>query len=252
MKRALVLQRQAYGESDLVVRFLLDTGEQVSGFARAAKKSRRRFPHQFHSSGIYDLDFKASSGRGELSGIQFCELKEFSESLSQDWEQWTRWSCILEWIRFHPETRFSFSHLRDLLLEAKPQKFKRAFFDFFWDQIQEAGLSPELSDCVVCRKPLQSPEAFSASEGGVCHLRCEPSAVACSKELVDYLRGLSMELSAKSFEELDRILIPLIETQLGVDLKSFRLLRRSLHTGYRDASGSTGKGADSVPSGVLL
>jgi DNA repair protein RecO len=231
--RALILRKQPYGESDLIIQFFLESGRIGSGFAPGARKSRKRFPHQFHPAGIYNIQTAREFETGTLLRIQGCDLEAFHSKLTDDLELWTRWSMVLEWILADEGQGFEFEEVLTLMKEMAEGQNTWAFYKFFILQMQVHGLLPRLDRCIICSEALNDRVVFSVSEGGVGHSRCIQGVSISSETLqslfriLDPSKSLSQVVqnkgSAQLHHELDQIMVPFLSFHLGRSLRAHRL-----------------------------
>lgn len=224
--RALILRKQPYGESDLIIQFFLETGRVGSAFAAGARKSRKRFSHQFHPAGIYRVSAARDFEGTGLQRLHTCELESFYPALVENLELFTRWSMVVEWILADEGQGFDFLEVEMLMKEMAAHSSPWAFHRFFMLQMQVHGLLPRLDQCIVCENPLQNEAVFSMSEGGVGHPHCL-RGFQVSVATLNLLRGLSdTKLQAQKFEahalELDQIMVPFLSYHLGRALKAHR------------------------------
>ena len=227
MTEAFVLRRRPYGEKDFIVDFLMASGEQATGFARAARNSVKRFPHQFRLTGLYELEFSRSSKAGQLRPIQNCELiTHYSEIDRLGLLSLTRWSGVLEWCREESESDIEFSFLKSMAEKMNQGFSLEAHLEFLRFSIERHGLSPDFENCGFCQKPLGEERDF-----GFSRLRAEISHATCggdlrlSQEARAWWRGDETQLSKESALDLEKILHFYLESQLGKSLRSWKVLR---------------------------
>ncbi len=221
--RAFVLRRKTYAESDLILDFLKEDGTVTSGFARYALRSKRRFPHQFHWTAIYDLELGGSS-QG-LSEVKRCDLLEYEPAFGFD--EFVRWSVALEFMSRDRESQFNFLEIENLFRALSKKQGRDLFHRFFVRQMEQHGLRPQLEDCLVCHLPIGDREInFSISDGGVVHQTCKRS-LNLSVPALNFLRGIPMILSPADIRLLDQVTIPFLTSQLGLELKSLSFLHRT-------------------------
>jgi DNA repair protein RecO len=220
--RALVLRKIPFGESDLILRFLLETGEVISAFAAGGRNSKKRFPHQFNPTGLYDLDGGRKEKTSKLSRISKCDLIDFKSEISDSMEVFCRWAIVLEWISLDEENGFDFEEILNLR-ETLSQNLG-FYFQFFLQQMKLHGLHPELEKCVICQACVKDRIIFHFEDGGVAHSHCADGE-DLSRESLNFIaatfrEAASPDLSAKSIREFDRIILPFLEWQLGRRLKT--------------------------------
>jgi DNA repair protein RecO (recombination protein O) len=220
--KGLVLKKIPFGESDLIVRFLIDTGEVVSAFAAGGRKSKKRFPHQFDCTGLYELSWTTEDAKKKLSHLQRCELLEYHAALATSLESFCRWAIVLEWIALDEGHDFEFEEIANLRRQLTETRLP--YFLFFVGQMRIHGFHPEVERCLHCQKPMESEARFNFHEGGVVHAKCG-SGVAISKNslrfLAEILRGEIPEVAGEQeLLALDEIILPFLEWQLGRSLKA--------------------------------
>lgn len=220
--QAFVLKKIPYGESDLVVRFLLETGEVVSTFAIGASKSKRRYPHHFDLTGLYQMEWHRTENSNRLLRLQTCDLLNYQPSLSASMESLCRWSMVLEWIALDEGHLFDFEEVSKI--RASVHETLIPYFQFFIGQMKIHGFYPELDLCLHCQLSADQNYRFNFQEGGLVHSECGNGS-EISESSVRFLREHLMnksveDLSNIQIRDLDGILIPFLEWQLGRVLKS--------------------------------
>lgn len=232
--KALVLRKYPFSEADLIVHFLLEDGSRASGFGASARRSKRRFPHQFDSLGVYEVEFSTNS-QNNLRRIRSCELLDYSFVLSNHVESLSRWATLLEWLSFEEAGDFYFEELLELRRSlADCERGPSAYFSFFLKELQIHGVFPHVSDCARCHGSLVgSPFVFNFDEGGVLHDVCSREGISLTFETLSFLQNFSLKthtLKPIHYSDLDRLIVPFLEKHLGRQLKSHRFLRDVLMT----------------------
>ncbi len=227
--RAFVLKKVAFAESDWIVQFLLENGEKRSGFAAGGRASRRRFPHQFHPAGIYEIEWaQPSASSDKLVRLHRCELKTYSSELCEPLHLLTLWVMLLEWVSVDDtSTPAIFS---ELLQFYEQPRLERAI-QFFIGQIRSHGLSPQLNECLVCSQPVTQHPRFSAQHGGLTHKTCDGDALVLTSSAWNALRNFSEgeEVLLDATLQLSDLLAfaRYLQTQLGRELKSTRFMNET-------------------------
>jgi DNA repair protein RecO (recombination protein O) len=149
---AVVLRTLAYGESDKIVTFATRDFGRLSGIAKGAKRSRRRFPNALETFCHIRLYFRPSR-TGGLALVLRCDLidshsgiamdlkalalasffAEIVDSTLQEGQEAIRVFSLLEWALRWLESRGS-------SLEILP------YFELQW--LGATGLQPELRFCL--------------------------------------------------------------------------------------------------------
>ena len=227
--KSFALQKFPYSETDWIVELFCEDNQIRKFFAHGARKSKRRFSHQFHAGGVYSISWKKNY-------LESCDLIDFDESISSDLEKWTRWLCVLEWVRADEASSCQFDELLSLRTHFLKSDFYRSyFFEFFCQQIDRHGLLSELHQCRVCERSLMNESMmFSFQEGGFCHSRCG-SGVSFDRDSFQFLaqlqahQGVTENIRETTQESLDASLLPFLEFQLGKSLRSHHFLQKILN-----------------------
>jgi hypothetical protein len=93
--KSLVLKKTPYGDSDLIVTMVVETGRILKGFAAGARKSRKRFPHQFAVDGFYDVDGMQDD---RLARLHRCDLIHFNDGIGKSCDSLCLWAQVAEWL----------------------------------------------------------------------------------------------------------------------------------------------------------
>jgi DNA repair protein RecO (recombination protein O) len=192
---AIVLRTYPLREADLLVTLFTRVEGKVHGVARSAKRSKRRFGGALEPL-TYVRAYYEDRERRELTRLDSCEVLE----------------SPLTWQVTYPRA-VALSHVAELLDELLPEHeandavFRLAlsvlaamrgpdiwlpitYFELWMTRLM--GYLPELSECMVCGRPLNGSRAFfhALSDGLVC---------------LDDKRLASSEISADSRALADRI-----------------------------------------------
>ena len=236
--KALVIRKRDFGESDLIVEFLCETGALHSGFAASAKRSRRRFPHQFFLPAIYNVEWTRSAQGGQLKRIASCELDQAFPKIADHIEDYARWASLLEWMaRSHDELGQSLNYFEALcgvLHSSESNQFHTAYHRFLIEEMRRHGVNPDLKDCGSCHKAIHAESNFSVLEAKVFHTDCRPGWRLTLKARDFFCHVLSDEsriedppfLSTEDLQCLDATTLAFLTTQLGLELKSQNFLRQ--------------------------
>ena len=251
---AVVLRSYEYNESDKLVRFATRDFGKVSGIAKGAKRSRRRFPNALETFSHIRLLFR-SNRKGGLALILGCDLIESRARIGTDLSALALASFFAEIVdlTLHEgqETKRVFSlldwALRWLNLKG-PSLQILPFFVLHW--LKASGLEPELHHCLKCKSQAAFDEpVFSVERGGVLCPSCSfdlkkaprqngqelflplrPGtmrglAALASARLEDFTR---IELSRDQIREGHNILKSFLRFYIGCEFKSVRFLDQTL------------------------
>jgi len=159
---AIILRARPYGESDKIVTFLsLDFGK-LTGIAKGAKNSRRRFANCLDPLTLVRVHFRTRLG-ATLAFMESCDLLASASTLSEPIKL-AYGSYLLELVdqligEAHPVPE-TFQLLKEAIHELGAGPATAAFLRVFELQLlQHAGYDPPLSTCSFCQRGLLASEA---------------------------------------------------------------------------------------------
>jgi DNA repair protein RecO (recombination protein O) len=171
VSQAIILHHTDYGEADRIVTFLTPEHGRFKGFARAARKSRKRFGAALEPFAEVQMHWTARSS-GDLVSLQHAELVNLRSGLRRDLETLTLagYGCELTEVLFDESGRgVEVFHL----LQAFLDHLDKVGYSIEARLLLEvrmlflAGYMPHLQHCAKCSGPLpEGPVAFSAAAGG--------------------------------------------------------------------------------------
>ncbi len=154
---AIILRSRPYGESDKIVTFLsLDFGK-LTGIAKGAKNSRRRFANCLDPLTVVRVHFRTRLGAG-LAFMESCDLLASSSPLAEP-SKLAYGSYLLELVdqlveEAHPVPE-TFRLLREAIQELALGPATGTFLRVFELQLlQHSGYAPPLGTCARCQQPL--------------------------------------------------------------------------------------------------
>jgi DNA repair protein RecO (recombination protein O) len=164
-----------YGEADLVVTFLTPGQGRLTGMAKHARKSRRRFAHCLEP--LSRVDFFLSPRRGELEFLQKGELVKSFPALRRDLKRLGAAAVLAELageLAGPPEAYGEiFAILEEalsLLEEGYPPESLLPVF--LLRLLGLGGYGPRLRTCLQCGREPEPPLFFSIPRGGVLGGEC--------------------------------------------------------------------------------
>ena len=174
---AVVLRTRPHGESDKIVTFLTRDWGKVTGIAKGAKRSRRRFVNVLEPFTHVRLRFR-SSRTDELAFILGCELVQAFRRPSLDLHRFALASYCAELADVMVAGREAGAELYDLLVRglgtletraAVPALFRSTFE---LRLLSEVGYAPNLAECQACGAALRglhngAGPGFSPGSGGL-------------------------------------------------------------------------------------
>ena len=210
---AIVLRSWPFGESDKIVCFLTENHGKVTGIAKGAKRSKRRFMNSLEPFSSVTLRFQ-DRPHGNLTFIVAADLGRSFKQLTASLEKIACASYMVEitggLIGEREENPLVFQHLKDGLGYLDENDTSLKFLTIFeLKLLRLTGYRPLLNECKRCGKDrfnnLTNQWHFSPRDGGIF---CE----ACSRWTTEIL-----PLNAKALEVL-------AELQAETNIMSSRVL----------------------------
>jgi DNA repair protein RecO (recombination protein O) len=180
---AIILRSRAYGESDQIVTFLTETAGKLTGIAKGAKNSRRRFANCLQSFTRVCVHFRMRPG-ATLVFMDSCDLLQPPAGLTEP-AKLAYGSYLVELVdQFTEEAdpvaaifRLLASGLDELRQGMASNAFLRAFELAL---LHHSGYAPQLWECARCAAPLaREARAFvDPSIGRAVCIRCRTGSEA--------------------------------------------------------------------------
>jgi DNA repair protein RecO (recombination protein O) len=202
---AVVLRAVDYGESDRIVTFLTRDAGKVSGIAKGAKRSQRRFPGALGLFSLVNLHYRARAG-AELVFLERAQLIVPWKSLLDSLERYAAASHVVEVadkMTVEQEVGDDLFHVVVAALgridEAEPGPATLRLFELA--TLAVCGYRAELSRCVRCRRPLAGTPAaarLAPAAGGAACGRCadpEESGAAISPAALECLGRMQAQVA---------------------------------------------------------
>ena len=196
---AVVLRTRPYSESDKIVTFLTRDWGKVTGIAKGAKRSQRRFVNVLESFTHVLLRFRPSRG-DDLAFIFGCDLLRAFRAPGQDLQRYAFASYLAELIdvmisgREAGEEAYSLLLVGLTTLEEQPELSPLFLSAFELLLLMCTGYAPNVTECQHCGLPvsaLEEPTVFSPSRGGLLCARCRDHG------------GMTIHLSNETAQVLD-------------------------------------------------
>ncbi len=164
--RAIVLRWRAYGESDKIATLLSEDFGKLTGIAKGARRSRRRFANSLEPLARVRVYFRQRPGAG-LAFLESCELLTSSEPFN-DPSRFAYGSYLAELVdRLTMEdepVHGIYTLLADALAELERGPASAALLRAFELKVlTQAGFEPQLDRCAHCGKPWASEARVSLS-----------------------------------------------------------------------------------------
>jgi DNA repair protein RecO (recombination protein O) len=161
---AIILRTRAYGESDKIVTFLSADAGKLTGIAKGAKNSRRRFANCLEPFTRVQVHFRSRPGAG-LVFIESCDLSQLPGVLIEP-AKFAYGSYLIELVDQLTGEAHPVRELYDLLAEGLDELGRGAataafLRGFELRLLHHAGYGPRLRTCMRCdHDVLASERAF--------------------------------------------------------------------------------------------
>lgn len=196
---AIVLRWRAYGESDKIATLLTEQFGKLTGIAKGAKNSRRRFANSLEPLARVRVNFRPQRPGATLAFLESCELLTSTDAFSQP-TRFAYGSYLAELAdRLTVEddpVHGLYSLLAEALAELERGPATTAFLRAFELQLLTgAGFEPQLDACGRCQRAWGADERawLSLHHGTVVCDACraaDDSTVAVASPLLARLEAL--------------------------------------------------------------
>jgi len=236
----IVLRVADYGEADKLVTCYCSGLGRVTGIAKGAKKSKRRFVNKLEEWSLLRIFYRPPRGPAGLLLIGEAELLAAHLSLRTDFRRYAAAMYLgeltLRFTRDSDPDRRLYLLLRWALAALDqgrtPQQVITLFHLHLLDTV---GYRPELTHCVACRQTVQGMRGyiFLPGSGSLLCPACAPGTPSHAPRLsVQTIRLLA---SAQSFDldRLHRLCFPapaLTEAMTALHHFSLHLLQQDVHS----------------------
>lgn len=212
---AIVLRSWPFGESDKIVSFLTEGHGKLTGIAKGAKRSKKRFVNSLEPFSFVSLSFQDRS-KTSLAFILSCELQKSYKNLIASLEKIAFASYCVEitegLIGEREENRLVFDHLKRSLNRLESEEASVTFLiDFELKLLSLTGYQPFLDSCRRCGMhpslsyaPVQTHWYFSLRDGAILCAGCSKlrkELVPLSGATLDLMTNLQQEPNS-TFEDL--------------------------------------------------
>jgi DNA repair protein RecO (recombination protein O) len=237
---AIVLRSWPFGESDKIVSFLTQDYGKVTGIAKGAKRSRKRFVNTLEIFAWVRLRF-LDRPHSTLAFIQASDLIQPFKNLTTSLEKIVHASHLLETtdslIVEREANPLLYDHLKDGLVFLDDHESSLGFLTYFeLKLLQLAGYQPSFNHCRRCSKPfhlhLPCDWRFSPRDGGILCESCSGlrrEAVSLSVAALAALTALQQAsgfplarsaVPSSVLKEALAVLLRFIQFQINRELKS--------------------------------
>lgn len=238
---AIILRTRDYSESDRLITFFSRNQGQLTGIAKGARRSKKRFVHNLEPCSHIAVTYVDRPTSG-LVRLDASELKNAFIRLRSDIARLGYASLSCEMIlKISPERQANaplfallYQHLEQLELGAEPENTSLLFQT---RMLQLSGYGPNLQGCALCGRKLRAGAEwfFSILQGGlVCKEHRhgqQPHPVSLGTVMLlrqaqqlPLAKLWRLRFQRQSRQECRFLLIDLVRHYLEKDLKSLKLL----------------------------
>ncbi|PID71872.1 MAG: DNA repair protein RecO [Desulfobulbus propionicus] len=212
--RALVLKTSDHGEADKILTFFSDTLGKVTGIAKGAKRSKKRFVNKLEPFSRLTIYYKPSRA-GTLLFISEAELDAAFLVLRQSYPCYCTSAYLCELVLRFTKERDAEKNLYDVLnwamtaLENGERPLKVAAL-FHIRLLDITGYRPEIDQCGGCGNPLMPRElySFAPNTGTLLCTQCQPGYQNPANALTVQTLKFLERAQGLNLERLSRLQIP--------------------------------------------
>lgn len=208
---AILLRIRSYGEADKIVTFLTDVAGKLTGIAKGAKNSKRRFANCLDPLARVCMHYRPRPGPG-LVFLERCDLRRpatvYSEPQRLAYGHYV--AELVDVLTEEAQAVPELFHLLDQALELLSSGPATAPFlrAFEMHLLEKAGYGPQLVECARCRASL------SKAREAVLHFeRSCALCTACSPNLSDRSFLLLRGSTLNSLQELKQLPLHIAQTR---------------------------------------
>lgn len=217
--RAIILRRVAYGEADWIVTFFSRDHGRMTGMAKSARKSIRRFGSGLEPGAIAQVTF-AATPRSDLVRLEESSVIVSTTNIMGSLERIEAMGkavrLALAFLKDHQPAVDKFDLLENYLMlvgKSDPQPAMRFSFELKW--LKNAGYEPMLGHCVSCGRAEEGDAGFSFLGGGMVCRDCGQTqrlAYPLPKQMRETITELiSSPLEAATVVENESLIAGLLE-----------------------------------------
>jgi DNA repair protein RecO (recombination protein O) len=237
--RGIVLKLTGHGESDKIVTFCSPDLGRVTGIAKGAKRSQKRFVNKLELFSLLDITYRPARNGG-LIFISEAELEEPFLSLRSNHNRYTMAALCCELIiRFtseHDPDPEIFTLLLWLLaaVDSGGQPLKAGAL-FHLRLLSACGYQPELSRCCSCKRIVDNTRSFAlqpATGSLVCN-RCNSNVQKSEFNLTLQTIKFLQTAQQLKIHQLQRLQMPKKNARETLHILyrySQHLLQRDIHS----------------------
>ncbi len=203
----VVIRLADLGEADKIVTLYTPATGQISGIAKGAKRSLKRFVNKLEIFSLLDLEY---SDHYRLPIINQAELLNSHLPLREDYHAYTAAALVCElyrlWTHQGDHDQGLFALLNWVLARLQHREGRLESLVLFLARFyRRLGYQPDLSGCVSCRRldRQAGPFRFQARQGTIVCSHCRPRSSAQGLSIATVrLLGRALELPLDKLSRL--------------------------------------------------
>ncbi len=197
---AVVIDCFDHGESDVIVTFFTKNKGRITGIAKGAKRSKKRFVNKLELFSLLTINYSESPNKS-LVFLHEADLHTSFLSLRSNIKLYATASVIREFLLIATGEREENEELFLLILwalnsldEHRPHLSILVIFLFML--LDNIGYRPTLSSCLACQQTLSTKQGyhFSAAAGGIvcgnCKIKAHPPLIPLSLGTLKILHSI--------------------------------------------------------------
>jgi len=237
--QAIVLSTTDYGEFDRIVALCTRDSGRITGIAKGAKRSIKRFGGALETGSSIEVSLFEKKG-ASLTRLEHCDLLDTWKSIRGNLEKFLVMCQILEMVREllperekNSEVFLLLLHMITLLEKIPSPEPAPFLLTFEVKLLRLIGFRPNLEHCVVCKKVINATEesslGFNPVKGGVVCSACRRDEKTISCDALDSMKtALKMKVNdipsfvsqPNAVGEARSLLREFLEMRIGKRLKS--------------------------------
>ena len=178
---ALVLAKQDYRDTSLLVDFYTQQHGKIKGIIKGIRDGRERYGSTLEPFSLNEILFYKRKRGGDLHQVTQVELVDLFGGVREDLERLSYASYFIELIDELTEAEEEQPEIFQLVLDllaflgsgASAKRAARIFEIKFFEIL---GFMPEIKACVICRTEFPDPAFFSVRQGGIYCKACAARA----------------------------------------------------------------------------
>ena len=181
--QAFILKTQDYRDTSLLAHVYTRDFGKIRGIVKGIRDTRARFGSTLEPFSLNEILFYKRRRGGDLHQVTQVDLVDDFASVRGDLERLGYASYFIELVNELTEPEDPNPEIFDLLRDslrflASGASAKRATRIFEVKFLEDLGLMPEISSCVVCRADSPDPAFFNVALGGIRCKTCSQSRLA--------------------------------------------------------------------------